>query len=58
MYTVGGLTMDVASRNLNLQMQQLVADHKKTGEERLLLDAEILRAEFDTWEEQVPPAQL
>ena len=44
-------------------MQQLISDYKKTGEERLLIDAEYLRSEFDTWwntddAEFVPPAQL
>ncbi len=43
------LIMDITSHDLNLQMQQLVADFKKTGDEHYKLDAEYLRAEFDTW---------
>lgn len=57
------LIMDVTSHDLNLQMQQLIADYKKTGDEHLKLDAEYLRSEFDTWwndEESsfVPPAEI
>ena len=57
------LVLDITSHDLNLQMQQLISDYKKTGEERLLIDAEYLRSEFDTWwntddAEFVPPAQL
>ena len=43
------LIMDITSHDLNLQMQQLVADYKKTGDEHYKLDAEYLRSEFDTW---------
>ena len=57
------LVMDITARDINLQMQQLIADYKKTGDEHLRLDAEYLRAEFDTWWDNdesmfVPPAQL
>ena len=57
------LVLDITSHDLNLQMQQLVADYKKTGDESLLVDAEYLRSEFDTWwdadsAEFVPPAQI
>ena len=57
------LLMDVTSHDLNLQMQQLIADYKKTGDEHYKVDAEYLRSEFDTWwnteeAEFVPPAQL
>ena len=57
------LIMDITSHDLNLQMQQLIADYKRTGDEHLRLDAEYLRSEFDTWwdnEESmfVPPAQI
>ena len=57
------LVLDITSHDLNLQMQQLVADYKKTGDESLLIDAEYLRSEFDTWwdadsTEFVPPAQV
>ena len=43
------LIMDVTAHDLNLQMQQLIADYKRTGDEHLKVDAEYLRAEFDTW---------
>ncbi len=54
--------MDITAHDLNLQMQQLIADYKRTGEERLKQDAEYLRSEFDTWWNDddssfVPPAQ-
>lgn len=43
------LIMDVTCHDLNLQMQQLVAEFKKTGNEHYKLDAEYLRSEFDSW---------
>ena len=57
------LVMDITSHDLNLQMQQLIADYKKTGDEHLKIDAEYLRSEFDTWWDDkesyfVPPAQI
>ena len=57
------LILDLTARDLNLQMQQLIADYKKTGDEHLKVDAEYLRSEFDTWwndEESsfVPPAEI
>ena len=57
------LIMDVTSHDLNRQMQQLVSDYKKTGNEHYLDDAMYLRSEFETWwnsddAEFVPPAQL
>ena len=57
------LVMDITSHDLNLQMQQLISDYKKTGDEAYKIDAEYLRSEFNTWwndEESsfVPPAQL
>ena len=57
------LIMDITAHDLNLQMQQLMADYKKTGDEHLKLDAEYLRSEFDTWWNDVdssfiPPAQI
>ena len=57
------LIMDITSHDLNLQMQQLISDYKKTGDEHYKIDAEYLRSEFDTWwdsdtAEFVPPAQL
>ena len=55
------LIMDITSHDLNRQMQQLISDYKRTGEEKLKIDAEYLRSEFDTWwnddySEFVPPA--
>ena len=57
------LVMDITSHDLNLQMQQLISDYKKTGDEHYKVDAEYLRSEFDSWwnsenAEFVPPAQL
>ena len=57
------LVMDITLHDLNLQMQQLVSDYKKTGDEALLIDASYLKSEFDTWwdsdtAEFVPPAQV
>ena len=57
------LVMDITSSDLNRQMQQLIADYKKTGDERFKVDAEYLRSEFDTWWNDdytsfVPPAQI
>ena len=57
------LIMDITSHDLNLQMQQLISDYKRTGDEHYKLDAEYLRSEFNTWwdtdeAEFIPPAQL
>ena len=57
------LVMDITSHDLNLQMQQLIADYKRTGDENLKTDAEYLKSEFDSWWNSdeslfVPPAQL
>ena len=57
------LIMDITSSDLNRQMQQLVSEYKKTGDEHYLTDAEYLRSEFETWwdsdtAEFVPPAQF
>ena len=57
------LIMDITSHDLNLQMQQLISDYKRTGDEHYKIDAEYLRSEFHTWwntdeAEFVPPAQL
>ena len=57
------LIMDITSHDLNRQMQQLISDYKKTGDEHYKVDAEYLRSEFDTWwnsedAEFIPPAQL
>ena len=43
------LIMDITSHDLNLQMQQLIAEYKRTGNDSYRLDAECLKAEFDTW---------
>ena len=56
------LVMDITSHDLNLQMQQLISDYKKTGDEHYKIDAEYLRSEFNTWwDEEVsqfaPPAE-
>ena len=55
------LVLDITQHDLNHQMQQLVADYKQTGDESLLIDAEYLRSEFDSWWDDetsqfVPPA--
>ena len=60
--TLEDLVMDVTCHDLNHQMQRLVADYKKTGDEHYLEDAAYLRSEFDTWwNDEVslfaPPAQ-
>ena len=57
------LVLDITQHDLNLQMQQLISEYKKTGEERLLIDAEYLRSEYESWwdsekAEFIPPAQL
>ena len=57
------LIMDITSHDLNRQMQQLVSEYKKTGDQHYLDDAMYLRSEFETWwnsddSEFVPPAQL
>jgi len=57
------LVMDITSSDLNRQMQQLISEYKRTGDEHLRIDAEHLRAEFDTWWDTdesmfVPPAQV
>jgi hypothetical protein len=56
------LIMDITAHDLNLQMQQLISDYKKTGDEHYKLDAEYLRSEFETWwnfevSEFAPPAE-
>ena len=43
------LVMDITSSDLNRQMQQLIADYKKTGNDHFRVDAEYLRAEFESW---------
>ena len=41
--------MDITSSDLNRQMQQLISDYKKTGNDTYRIDAEYLRAEFESW---------
>ena len=55
--------MDITSHDLNRQMQKLVSDYHKTGDEHLLEDAAYLKSEFDTWwndeyAEFIPPAAV
>ncbi len=57
------LIMDITSHDLNLQMQQLISQYKRTGDEHYKIDAEYLRSEFDTWwntdtAEFIPPVKL
>ena len=57
------LVLDITQHDLNHQMQRLIAEHRRTGDESLLIDAEYLRSEFETWWEAdsaefVPPAQI
>ena len=37
------LVMDITAHDLNLQMQQLLSDYKRTGNEHYKVDAEYLR---------------
>ena len=41
--------MDITSSDLNRQMQHLIAEYKRTGIDRYRIDAEYLRAEFESW---------
>lgn len=41
--------MDITAHDLNLQMQQLLSDYKRTGNEHYKVDAEYLRSEFEEW---------
>lgn len=57
------LVLDITQADLNRQIQQLISDYKKTGDENYKTDAEYLISEFDTWWDGeeclfVPPAQL
>ena len=54
--------MDVTQHDLNLQIQQLISDYKRTGDERYKEDAEFLRSEFKEWWSEselkiIPPTQ-
>ena len=57
------LVLDITQADLNRQIQHLISDYKKTGDETYKTDAEYLISEFDTWwdsdeAEFVPPAQM
>ena len=41
--------MDITQSDLNRQMQQLVAEYKRTGREEFKYNAEALMDEFDSW---------
>jgi len=43
------LVMDITQADLNRQMQQLIAEYKKTGREEFKYNAEALMEEFDAW---------
>lgn len=48
-FKLSKLIMDICAHDLNLQMQQLIADYKRTGDEHYKRDAEYLRSEFESW---------
>lgn len=55
--------MDIASADINRQMQHLISQYKVTGNDSYRIDAEYLRSEFESWwdsdESQiVPPAEI
>ena len=41
--------MDITQSDLNRQMQQLLAEYKRTGIEEFKYNAEALMEEFDAW---------
>jgi hypothetical protein len=43
------LVMDITQSDLNRQMQQLVAEYKRTGRDEFKYNAEALMDEFDAW---------
>ncbi len=43
------LVVDITQSDLNRQMQQLIAEYKRTGMDEFKSNAEALRDEFDTW---------
>ena len=43
------LVMDITQSDLNRQMQQLVAEYKRTGRDEFKYNAEALMDEFDSW---------
>lgn len=43
------LVMDITQHDLNLQIQHLISEYKKTGDPHYKEDAEFLRSEFKEW---------
>ena len=43
------LVMDITQSDLNRQMQQLIAEYKRTGRDEFKYNAEALIEEFDAW---------
>ena len=43
------LVMDITQVDLNRQMQQLIAEYKRTGRDEFKYNAEALIEEFDAW---------
>ena len=43
------LVMDITQSDLNRQMQQLIAEYKRTGRDEFKYNAEALMEEFDAW---------
>ena len=41
--------MDITQVDLNRQMQQLIAEYKRTGRDEFKYNAEALIEEFDAW---------
>ncbi len=57
------LILDITQSDLNRQIQHLITEYKRTGDEHYKTDAEYLKSEFDSWwdvEESmfVPPAEV
>ena len=55
------LIVDITQYDLNRQIQHLITEYKRTGDDNYRLDAEFLRSEFDSWWDEesalfVPPA--
>ena len=56
------LIVDITQHDLNRQIQHLITEFKRTGDDNYRLDAEFLRSEFDSWWDEesalfVPPAE-
>ena len=57
------LILDITTRDLNRQIQHLITEYKRTGDDKYKTDAEYLRSEFNSWWdaeecEFVPPAEV